>query len=69
MAFTQADIDALDAAFKSGASSVRTADSKQVVYRSVDEFERLRARMVADVAASDGRSPVRAINFEMTKGV
>jgi hypothetical protein len=61
MAFTQADIDALDAAFKSGASVVRTADGKQVTYRSIDEFERLRARMVDAVAESSGGKASRSI--------
>lgn len=68
MAFTQADIDALDAAYRTGASKVRTADGKEITYRSVAEYERLRARMAADVAASAGTSPGRYFNFEITKG-
>lgn len=61
MPFTQADIDALDAAFKTGASSLRTADGKQVTYRSLEEYERLRARMAADVAPSSGSRVTRSV--------
>lgn len=58
MAFTQADIDALDAAFKSGASKVRTADGKEITYRSVEEYERLRGRMAESVAAASSTTRV-----------
>lgn len=69
MAFTQADIDALDAAFKSGASSVRTADGKQVTYRSIDEYERLRSRMKTDVdAASTATRVSRSTVFGHERG-
>lgn len=49
MAFTQADIDALDVSIKAGALSVRYADGRAVTYRSLDEMMRIRVLMQSDV--------------------
>ena len=49
MAYTQLDLDALDAAIGSGALTVEYAD-KKVTYRSLDDMYRIRASMVAVVA-------------------
>lgn len=42
MAWTQDDLDALDAALALGAKEVRYADGRQVVYRSVSEMMGIR---------------------------
>jgi len=46
MAYTQAQLDALDAAIASGALSVRYAD-QQVTYRSLQEMQAIRDKMAA----------------------
>lgn len=56
MAFSQADIDALDAAMKTGLLSVRYPDGSQMTYRSLAEMRELRAAMAADVAQASGAS-------------
>ncbi len=62
MAFTQADIDALDRAIKSGALRVEYAD-KVVWYRSLDEILRLRAMMTADVDQTNGVAETPRYSF------
>lgn len=54
MAFTQTDVDALDTAFKTGASSMRKADGSEITWRSVDEYFKLRALMVDGIASDAG---------------
>lgn len=51
MAFTQADVDALDAAIKSGELSVRFRD-REVTYRSLDDLIKARRYVGAKVAAT-----------------
>jgi hypothetical protein len=46
MAFTQADLDAVEAAITSGATSVQFSD-RLVVYRSVSELLKARATIAA----------------------
>lgn len=60
MAWTQADIDALDAALASGRKTVQYGD-KSTTYQSVDEMLKVRALMRSEVASagattSEGRS-------------
>ncbi len=50
--WTEADIIALKSALKSGASSVRTADGKEVRFRSLTEGFALLDRMTAEVYGS-----------------
>lgn len=50
MAFTQADIDALDAAMKLGTLRVRYQDGREVTYRSLDDMMRIRTMMQGDVS-------------------
>ena len=45
MAFTQADLDELDKAIKSGALRVRTGD-RDVTYRSLEEMMKIRGQML-----------------------
>lgn len=69
MAFVQADIDALDAAYKSGALSVRFADGRTVTYRTLDEYLRYRSKMVEEVADAAGMSVVRFVKVGHASGV
>jgi hypothetical protein len=48
MAFTQAQLDALDAAIAGGELTVKYQD-KQVTYRSLDEMTRIRDMMRKDL--------------------
>jgi len=53
MAYTQADLDALDADIKAFGTIERTTFADQTTqFRSLDDLMRLRAIMAADVAAS-----------------
>lgn len=52
MAFTSADIDALDRAIASGELSV-TMNGRQVQYRSISELIAARDKVKAELAASD----------------
>lgn len=45
MAFTSSDIEALDAAYRSGSRKVTTSDGKTVEFHSIQDYERLRALM------------------------
>lgn len=49
MAYTQADIDALKDAIKTGALKVRYADGREVTYRSLTEMERILDSMETEV--------------------
>ena len=55
--WTEADIIALKKAMKSGASSVRTADGKEVRFRSLSEMQALLSEMHADVYGRRRRGP------------
>ena len=57
MAWTQADLDALDEAFKSGASSIGHGD-KRVTFRSVEEYKALRRMMLEDLLDTGARPRV-----------
>lgn len=63
MAYTQSDLDALDAAFKSGASRVDLPGAGMVTYRSVAEYQNLRTMMQRDINAAAGVKPVRRIKI------
>lgn len=71
MAYTQADLDALDADIKAFGTIERTTfDNQTTQFRSLDEMMRLRAIMAADVAAATsttGGSRTRYAAF--SKGV
>ena len=52
--FTQAQLDALTAGIAQGVTQVRFGD-QTIVYASLDEMQRLRDRMIRELAArSDG---------------
>jgi len=50
MAWTAADLAALDAAMASGARMVRYPDGSSIEYRSLDEMQRVRAQIAAVVS-------------------
>jgi len=58
MAWTQADLDALETAIKAGVRRVSYTD-RTVEYHSLDEMLRLRAAMTDAIQASAGTAPDR----------
>ena len=52
MAWTQAQLDALDAALATGALTVRDKDGTSITYRSLEAMRQLRAQMAASLASS-----------------
>lgn len=58
MAFTQQQINALEAAIASGTLSVRYGD-RQVTYQSLSEMRRLLRQMRAEAGAAAGQRPRR----------
>ncbi|MEM9681650.1 MAG: hypothetical protein AAF942_00155 [Pseudomonadota bacterium] len=64
MAYTQAQVDALEEAIASGALQVRYAD-RTVMYRSLDEMERILSRMKAEV---NGTTRTRQVRVNAEKG-
>jgi hypothetical protein len=67
MAFTQADLDALDAALRTGAMRVDFPGGGGTTYRSVAEMLRIRDMIAADVAKVAGTTPVRRLKIYATK--
>lgn len=61
MAYSAADLVAIDAAIASGAMKVRYPDGSEITYRTLDEMERVRARILADVAPATIAPPNRAV--------
>lgn len=62
MAFTAADLTALDRAIKGGALKVEYAD-RVVWYRSLDEMIRIRGLIQADIDAAAGATPPPRYSF------
>ncbi|MGL4963177.1 MAG: phage head-tail joining protein [Inquilinus sp.] len=67
MAFTQAFLDALDAAIASGTESVNY-DGKAIKYRSLDELLRARAIVAADLQRQAGLVPARTNYASFSRG-
>lgn len=68
MAYTQADLDALDAKIAAAGAVQQAAHSDQsVTYRSVEDLKALRALMKAEIDAAAGQSGSRLAAF--SKGV
>lgn len=62
MAFTQADIDKLNAA--TGAEkTVKFADGREVTYRTAQELAEIQARMQAVVPPTSGKKRTRQIRL------
>lgn len=59
MAWTEADLDALSAAIKTGIKKVTFADGRQTEYQSLKEMTDLRGAMKAELAAAASQiSPI-----------
>ena len=56
VAWTQADLDAIDKAIGSGVQSVRYPDGSQVTYRTQAELEAARSRIAAAISPSTAGS-------------
>lgn len=67
MAFSQADLDALDNAIKQGVRIVEYGD-KKVTYHSLDEMMRLRSTMQTEIANASGTQTSRARFGSFSKG-
>jgi|GEM_PF-950190 len=65
--YTQAQLDAMKAQFALGISSVTHA-GKRVDYRSLDEMERVIARIEAALAADAGTVTVHQVRAMTNKG-
>ena len=68
MAYTQTDIDKLKAAIAQGALRVRYAD-REVYYRSLSEMRQTLGMMQAAVDAAAGKTRVRQVRFQTSKGL
>jgi hypothetical protein len=67
MPFTQADLDALDAARKQGAKRIRFQD-RDFEFDSVDDYIKLRNLILNDIAQQDGPQPVRQVRIYTNSG-
>jgi hypothetical protein len=65
MSFTQADLDAIDSAIKSGTLRVEYQD-KKVQYRSLSEMKEIRNLILKDLNTNLGK-PIR-VNTEFIDG-
>ena len=68
MAFTQSDLDALDAARKQGARRVRFQD-REFEFDSVDDYLKLRNLILNDIAQQSGPQQVRQVRIYTTNGL
>lgn len=62
MAWTQAQLDALDSAIAEGALTVKYQD-KSITYRSLDEMMRVRNMMAESMNVSSGNQSRRVAEF------
>jgi hypothetical protein len=67
MAFTQADLDALDVARKQGARRMRFQD-REFEFDSVDDYIKLRNLMLSDLAQQGGPQQTRQVRIYTTSG-
>ncbi len=69
MAYTQAQLDALESAIAKGVTSVRYGE-RMITYRSLEEMNRLRDNMRAELGVSSpSGSRSRFINLPTGKGL
>lgn len=61
MPWTQADLNALDSALTGGRKSVTFADGRKIEYHTLDEMQRLRKTMKAEVEAAASTVPARRV--------
>jgi hypothetical protein len=67
--FTQADVDALDAAQKTGAKTIRTADGRTITNPPVAEYFVLRQFMLNEIAGAAGQPIARLLHAGHQTGV
>lgn len=70
MAFTQADLDAINRVIAAGELTVRFADGKMITYRSTDDLMRARSTIKGELeaAANAGTAPPRATFMTYRRG-
>lgn len=71
MAFTQTDLDNINAAIAVGELTVRSANGTQVTYRSMDDLLKARATIQSDLAAASASNRPRSsfhFNFTTARG-
>lgn len=69
MAFVQADLDALDTAYKTGAAMVRLADGRTHQLRSITEYRALRALLLQEIGDAAGTQVTRLVRVGHASGV
>ena len=69
MAFTQADVDALDAAQKTGAKTIRTADGRTITNPPIGEYFALRQFMLNEIAGAAGTPATSLLHAGHRTGV
>jgi hypothetical protein len=67
MAFTQTDLDALDAARKQGAKRIRFQD-RDFEFDSVDDYIKLRNLILNDIAQQTGPQQIRQVQIYTRSG-
>ncbi len=67
MAFTQSDLDALDAARKQGAKRIRFQD-RDFEFDSVDDYIKLRNLILNDIAQQNGPQQTRQVRIYTNSG-
>jgi hypothetical protein len=67
MAFTQTDLDALDAARKQGAKRIRFQD-RDFEFDSVDDYIKLRNLILNDIAQQTGPQQIRQVRIYTRSG-
>jgi len=68
MAWTQADLDTLDAAIASGVRRVRYSDGSEVEYRSLAEMKGAQDLIAASLDEQAGRRRVRSFRASFRSG-
>ena len=59
MAWTQADLTAIERALKQGTRRVRLDSGKEIEYRTIDELEQLRRTITAELNAGTAKAHVQ----------
>jgi hypothetical protein len=67
MPFTQADLDALDAARKQGARRIRFQD-RDFEFDTVDDYIKLRNLILNDIAQQNGPQQIRQVRIYTNSG-
>ena len=68
MAFTQADLDNLDATYKLGAQEVHFSDGRVAKMFGVSDYITLRELIQGEIANQSGPTPIRQVRIFTTQG-